>query len=109
MAINNILLFVSCLLLSSCARGLLYTNTITPACTDMRGSTIGAATVSGGSYKIEVPTGRIDLTAEWDSRAIAEVAKRNGITKIHACDKKTFSILLGIFRKDEIIIYGEKL
>ncbi|HMO19020.1 MAG TPA: TRL domain-containing protein [Oligoflexia bacterium] len=96
-----------CFVLCSCAPGLLYTDIIRPECTDMRGTTLGTKSARGGAYKVEIPTNRIDLTAEWNSKAIGDIAKKNGLTKVYGCDQRTLSILAGIFRKEEIIVYGE--
>jgi hypothetical protein len=89
------------------SRGLLYTDTIQPLCKDARGTTLGSQQASGSSKKIEIPTARVDLAAEWDSRAIGDIAKQHGITTVHGCDTRRQSYVLGIWRKDEVIIYGE--
>jgi hypothetical protein len=93
--------------MTSCAPGLLYTDIIRPECKDLRGTTLGIKSARGGSHKIEIPTTRIDLATEWRSRAIGEIAKAHGIDTVYACDKRTLSILAGLYRKREIIIYGE--
>ena len=61
----------------------------------------------GASYRAKIPTSNFDLTAEWSSRAIGDVAKRNGIETIYFCDLKLVSVLGGIFRKEQIIVYGD--
>ncbi len=94
-------------ILSSCTPGMIYTDIITPECKDLRGTTLGSKTARGGAYRIEIPTSRIDLTAEWDSSAIGDVAKENGISTVYSCDLRTLSILSGIYRKEEIIVYGD--
>jgi len=95
------------LLPSGCASGLLYTDIIRPECTDMRGTGLGNKTARGGAYRVELPTNRIDLIAEWNSKAIGDIAKNNGINTVYGCDQRTISVLGGIFRKEEIIVYGE--
>jgi hypothetical protein len=96
--------------LSGCgvvSRGLLYTDTIQPLCKDARGTTLGSQRASGSSKKIETPTARVDIAAEWDSRAIGDIAKQHGIKTVYGCDTRRQSYVLGIWRKDEVIIYGE--
>jgi hypothetical protein len=89
------------------SRGLLYTDTIQPLCVDARGTALGTKSASGSSKRLEIPTTRIDLTAEWDSRAIGDIAREHGIRTVYGCDSRRQSILLGIWRRDEVIIYGD--
>ena len=96
--------------LSGCgvvSRGLLYTDTIQPLCRDLRGTTLGLREGRGDSKRIEIPTTRIDLSAEWDSRAIGDIARKNGIKTVYGCDSRRQSYVLGLWRQDEVIIYGE--
>jgi hypothetical protein len=89
------------------SRGLLYTDTVQPLCKDARGTILGTKKGSGNSKKIEIPTTRIDLSAEWDSRAIGDIAKKHGITTVYSCDSRRRSYVLGLWRSDEVIIYGD--
>jgi hypothetical protein len=89
------------------SRGLLYTDTVQPLCKDLRGTILGTKVGRGNSKRIELPTTRIDVTAEWDTRAIGDIAKANGISTVYGCDSRRQSYVLGIWRKDEVIIYGE--
>ena len=88
-------------------RGVIYTDTIQPLCTDARGTTVGSKRASGSSKRVEIPTTRVDIGAEWDSRAIGDIAKANGITTVYSCETRRQSILFGLWRRDEVIIYGE--
>lgn len=88
-------------------RGLLYTDTIQPLCDDLRGTTLGERSASGASKRIVIPTTRVDLSAEWDSRAIGDIGKAHGIHTVYGCDVRTQAYVLGIWQKDEVIIYGE--
>lgn len=101
-----VFIFMSALL-SGCAPGFVYTDIVRPGCVDLRGTPLGEKTVKGGAFRVEIPTSRIDLTAEWDSRAIGDIAKKNGISTVNSCDERILSFLGGIFRKEEIIVYGE--
>ena len=73
----------------------------------MRSTPTATSVARGGTYKVEIPVTRIDMSAEWNSRAIGEVAKRQGIETVYFCDQRTLSILGGIYRKREIIVYGK--
>lgn len=89
------------------SRGIIYTDTIQPLCKDVRGTTLGTQVASGSSKRIEIPTTRVDIGAEWDSRAIGDIAKAHGISTVYGCDSRRQSVLLGLWRKDEVIIYGD--
>lgn len=89
------------------SRGLLYTDTIQPLCTDLRGTKLGTKEASGSSKKIEIPITRIDVSAEWNSRAIGDIARSHGISTVYGCDSRRQSYALGIWRKNAVIIYGD--
>ena len=73
----------------------------------MRNTKLGSKVAKGSSYRAKIPTTRIDLTAEWSSRAIGDIAKKNNIETIYFCDQKIVSVLGGIFRKEQVIVYGD--
>jgi hypothetical protein len=89
------------------ARGLVYTDTVQPLCQDLRGTTLGSKSADGSSKRIQIPTTRFDITAEWDSRAIGDIAKEHGISTVNGCDSRIQSLLMGLWRKDTVIVYGE--
>jgi hypothetical protein len=89
------------------SRGLLYTDTIQPLCKDLRGTILGSKVGAGSSKRVEIPTTRIDLSAEWDSRAIGDIARESGISTVYGCESRRQSYVFGIWRKDEVIIFGE--
>lgn len=89
------------------SRGIIYTDTIQPLCKDLRGTTLGSKTASGSSKRVEIPTTRVDIGAEWDSRAIGDIAKEHGISTVYTCESRRQSVLFGLWRRDEVIIYGE--
>lgn len=89
------------------SRGLLYTDTVQPLCRDLRGTSLGSKIGRGDSKRIEIPTARVDITAEWDTRAIGDIAKEYGIATVYGCESRRQSYVLGIWRQDEVIIYGE--
>ena len=90
-----------------CAPGFIYTDITEPECVDMRSTPIGEKTSKGGLYKIELPFTKVNLTAEWNTRGLGDVAKKGGISTIYYCDLRTLSILGGIYRKQETIVYGK--
>lgn len=89
------------------ARGFVYTDTVQPLCQDLRGTILGSKSADGSSKRIQIPTTRFDITAEWDTRAIGDIAKENGISTVYGCDSRIQSLLMGLWRKDTVIVYGE--
>jgi hypothetical protein len=106
-AASTLYLLLSCAGCGTISRGVLYTDTIQPLCTDARGTSLGARSASGSSKRLEIPTTRVDISAEWDSRAIGDIAREHGMQTVYGCDSRRQSFLLGLWRKDEVIIYGE--
>jgi hypothetical protein len=107
---SKILSIVACIALSGCgviSRGIIYTDTVQPLCKDARGTELGSKRASGSSKRIEIPTTRVDIGAEWDSRAIGDIAKHHGISTVYTCETRRQSALFGLWRRDEVIIYGE--
>jgi hypothetical protein len=88
-------------------RGLLYANTIQPLCRDARGTGLGAKVATLATNAVEIPTTRIDLSVEWSSRAIGDIATQNGMTTVYSCDIHREYFLLGIWRRDQVIVYGK--
>jgi hypothetical protein len=108
--LHHVLVVLLALAFGGCgfvSRGLLYTDTVQPLCRDLRGTTLGSKQGAGSSKRVEIPTTRIDMSAEWDTRAIGDIAKQHGISVVHGCDSRRESYVLGIWRKDQVIIYGE--
>lgn len=93
--------------LSACAPGFIYTDIVRPECTDMRGTTLGTKEGRSGAFKVDIPTSRIEITAEKGSKSFGDIAKANNITTFYSCDERTISILGGLFRKEEMILYGD--
>ena len=89
------------------ACGWIYTDTVTPYCIDMEGTPVSGEgqTLSLKSVSIpRVPGAR----AMWSSNAIGEIAKENGISRIHYCDRETFSVIGGLWYTDALVVYGEE-
>jgi hypothetical protein len=93
--------------LGGCAPGFIYTNTITPYCTDLRGTKLGSNTGKGSTKRVSIPVGQVDLTAVWSSRGLHDAAQSHGLKTINACDEHMVSVLGGIWRRQEILVYGE--
>jgi hypothetical protein len=103
--IKLLCLFLLCL--NSCTPGFLYTDITTPYCKDLRGTPLGSVKGKGSSKRVSIPFGRVDMAAEWDKRGIHDIANRYGMNKVYGCDQRLVSVFGGIWRKQEVIVYGE--
>jgi hypothetical protein len=84
-------------------RGLLYTHRIKPLTRNHRPfEANGTSTAKGVQKQLHVQY----VTITWDSNAIGEIAKRAGIKTILYADIERESILLGLWRRTTVHIYG---
>jgi len=100
-------LVLACITLMGCAQGFIYTNTTTPYCTDLRGTSLGSSIGRGSTKQISIPFGKVDLTADWSSRGLHDIAEANGLKTINGCDEHLISVLGGVWKQQEIVVYGE--
>jgi TRL-like protein family len=91
-------------LVSGCATGVLYTHTFQPLTLDMHRTPVAHTEKTGSIKLITCPRG-IGLVA-WDSAAIGEVAKKQGLREVDFADLETLSILR-IWNEYTIHIYGK--
>ncbi len=86
-------------------RGLLYEDICLPLTTNMRGTPVGTKQSDLSTKEVRDPifTG---ASVGWDSRAVGDIAKQNGFEEVHFADFRSFSILLGIFGQESVILSG---
>lgn len=104
MKLRSCLLLVSALvlLLSGCGAGIIYTHTYQPLTPDMH-NTPAAGTGSAGDIK-HIQAGCWGVA--WDSAAIGDIAKKNGLTEVHFADLETLKVL-GIWNRYTVHVYGK--
>ncbi|MFC1815298.1 TRL domain-containing protein [Thermodesulfobacteriota bacterium] len=95
------------LICSGCTYGFLYTNSTVPLVKNMDNTPLGTKFVTINSKLIKEPITGIGVSAEWNSRAIGDAARRAGLTQINFADMHTFSILGGIWKKQTVKVWGE--
>jgi hypothetical protein len=105
-----LIFFLIPLIISSVGCGLLYNNTVRPHSTDFNQTPIGTKESSHSAFKITLPllplsTNRVQ--AQWDVSEIRTLAKEAGLTEIYYTDLKSIEFLLGTFRWQTIILYGD--
>jgi len=92
---------------SGCTRGFLYTDITSPLVTNMKRTMVGTTSAKLSSKQVTMPLVQGSLSALWNSRAIGDAAKQQGITTIYSADKRTVSVLGGVWEKQTVIVYGD--
>lgn len=95
------------LLMSGCSvPGRLYTNITEPLTENFASTSVGAKKCILRDYSIQEPISGYNVAAEWTSDVIIAAAQEAGITNICYMDQHTFSIFSGVYKKTEVIVYG---
>lgn len=97
------LLIATCLglLLPGCATGLIYTHIVVPL--DLNQDATPKQSMAG---KSDVRTFQYVVRFDWNSAAIADAARANGITEIWYADLDILSIWFGLWEQRTAIVYG---
>ena len=109
---NWCLLVVVPLILALTGCGLLYTNVVQPHSQDFNNTPLGSkqATLSAFTVRFPLlapPLERTRISAQWDTQEVNAVLEEAGMTKMYYTDIKTQEFLLGTFRRQTVIIYGD--
>ncbi|HXV21168.1 MAG TPA: TRL domain-containing protein [Desulfuromonadales bacterium] len=59
------------------------------------------------SHQIKEPVTGRSIYAEWSADLILREAQKAGIKEIYYMDKRTLSILVGIYKRESLIVYGD--
>ena len=78
-----------------------------PNSTDFNNTAIGTKYCVLNSHTVEEPFSGYGIRVQWSTNQILSAAQDAGITSIFYIDEQTFSILLGIYTRRKLIIYGE--
>lgn len=108
MGIKQILVVVMMLITAGCVtRGIIYSDTIAPYTWNFKNTPVGTKKCVALSHRIKEPVSGYSLSAEWNSRVLYEEAQKAGISNIYYMDKRTISVLFGIYRRESFILYGD--
>lgn len=110
MVIRGVLLFLAVMMLMACSgRGIVYSNTIKPYSKTFQNTPVGKKVVFINTQTIKTPPflGAPGLGGEWDADEIMRLAREAGITELRHIDVKTLSFLLGTYRRQTLIVYGD--
>jgi len=86
--------------------GLLYTNVISPYSVDYHDTKIGTKQCVIDAHSISEPLTGYGVSVEWSSDVIQSAAAQAGITEITCIDVQTLSIVLSIYKRERLIVYG---
>ena len=91
----------SILLLSGCSTGLLYTHTTRPL--DLH---LDRTRVIETGHQGDVKHIQYQVSVTWDSNAIGDIAKKNGLEMVYYADLEILSVL-GLWSRFTVHVYGE--
>jgi len=97
-------------MLAGCSgRGFVYTNTIEPYTKNFHNTPVGGKVVVINTQRLKTPPGLgpPGIAGEWDTDEIMRLARKAGITELRHIDIKTFSLLVGTYRRRSLIVYGD--
>lgn len=108
MAISRTILGLCCLLACGCMlRGGLYSSVTRPLTKEFSDTPVGSRRCVIKSHRIREPITRVGVSAEWDSRIINAALRDAGITNVHFADQHTTAYFFNLYRRREIIFYGD--
>lgn len=86
--------------------GNIFTHIRVPYTRNLDNTPVTNIHANGLIIHIEEPVSGYGLYTEFNSNAIGDIAKRNGLTKVYFADIEIFDVL-GIWHHERLHIYGE--
>lgn len=87
---------------AGCIRGLIYSHTVQPLTTNLDHTPVG----TGGGSSGDVKNIRYYVDVFWDSNALGDIARENGLETLHYADLEILSVF-GIWRQYTVHLYGD--
>jgi hypothetical protein len=88
-------------------KGLIYTRVKIPLTKNLNNTPVAAPSGIGGNIVIiKEPFTGYGIYTEIYSNAIGDIAKKNGLRKVHFADQEIYSIL-GIWTSSTVYVHGE--
>ena len=88
-------------------RGLLYTQVVEPYLPDFRDTPVGSKSCRVKEHTLKEPVSGYNLSVAFSLPALQRAARQAGITKLYHVDEETLSVLLGIYERKTLILYGD--
>jgi hypothetical protein len=92
------------LLLTGCGMGIIYTHTVRPLTPDAHKTPLVTTEKEGGIKHLVLFSG--PLSVAWDSNAIGDIARKNGLNEIFFADLETLRVL-GVWNQYTVHVYGK--
>lgn len=106
--VTKTLFSISLLLLTGCApTGVIYSDTTVPFTRNFSAASTGMRQCEIRTHQIKEPVTGYNLYSEWTSGVIAAEAKHAGINNISYLDRRTVSVLFGLYRRETLIVHGD--
>ncbi len=86
---------------------LFYSHTGIPYSEEFLGTPVGIKTCVIKANQIKEPVTGYSLSAEWPTSYLLQEVKKAGISEIDYIDKRTLSILNGLYKRETLIIHGD--
>ena len=93
---------------SNLVSGVLYTNITLPHSKDFNDTSVGTKRGIIDAHRIREPFSGQGIFVEWSDERIRAAAAESGITHITHTDRQTLSILFGIYKRQRLIIHGNR-
>ena len=87
--------------------GRLYSNVTLPYTRDFKNTRMGTKSCVLRSHHLKEPVSGYGVSVEWSADRIQAAAEREGITRISCIDIQTISLVLGIYSRRKLIVYGD--
>lgn len=86
--------------------GYIYEHYRKPFTTDLNSTAVAWKTGQGKVVEVQEPLSGYGVSAEFNSNAVGDIARENGISKVYWADMEYFNVL-GIWKEQRLFIYGE--
>ena len=86
--------------------GLLYSDMTLPYDLNMNATPIGSKAQSLEINIVKYPINE-SLQIDWASNAVGDIMRKYGMKKAYFADKRSFSLLLGLFGQETVIVSGD--
>jgi hypothetical protein len=90
------------LLVSGCTSGIVYTHTWQPLTVDMHRTEVVSTSAAGDIKHIAIYVASV----AWDSAAIGDIAKKQGLHELYFADLETLSVLR-VWHQYTVHVYGK--
>jgi hypothetical protein len=87
--------------------GRLVTNSTKPYTRNFDNTPVGSKQCVLNDFRLREPISGHSISAEWTTDKILKVAEEAGMTNVYYADMHTLSLLLGIYKRKKLIIYGD--